>query len=211
MALVFLVLAHYLMTGIARQVQGNSFYSGEDGLIRAASRFSDLPKPVSARLGESVLSVEVPQISVTEFDELAEVKRKLGDLRKAFQAEMNFLTADLGTRAWDEELIRELLSRKAMRVDPVLYDLRRKLEEPATRRVARAAIEGKDTVIGTAALGLALAAGAGATLNVQILAVILGAGAGAIAAALSAAKKERLTIDENRLAYVVRLDESISP
>lgn len=208
--LMFMLLAHHLLTGIARQVQGRNFYSGEDGLIRAASKFSSLPKPVAARLGESVLSVEVPQICVTEFDELAEIKRDLGDLRVAFQAEMRFLTGDLGTREWNDDLIRELLSRKATRVDPVIFDLRRKLDEPKLKRIARAALGGKDTALATAGIGLALAAGAGATLNVQLLAGILGTGAGAIAGALHSAAKENITIDQNRLAYVVRLDKQIS-
>jgi hypothetical protein len=208
--LMFMVLAHHLLTGIARQVQGRSFYSGEDGLIRAASKFSNLPKPVAARLGESVLSVEVPQICVTEFDELAEVKRNLSDLRVAFQAEMQFLTSDLGKREWNDDLVRELLSRKTMKVDPVVFDLRRKLGEPKLRRMARTALEGKDTAIGAAGIGLALAAGAGATLNIQILAGILGTGIGAVAGALSAANKDEITIDQNRLAYVVRLDKAIS-
>lgn len=207
--LITLILSRQLLTGLGHIVQGGEMYSGEDGLVRAISRLSLSPTPVHAKLGETVLNIEVPQIYVSEFDELAEVKQQLADLRKAFQVEMQALTADLGNREWNGELIKELGARKIARIDPVLFDLRRKLAEPLHRRGLTTVLDARDSAMGAAGIGLALAATAGAALNMQLLTGLITGGIGALTGAIAQTVKDRMTFDQNRLAYVVKLGQTV--
>jgi hypothetical protein len=199
---IAMILFAHVLTGVMYQVQGRELYSGDDILVRTLSRFSNTPKPVAAKLAETVLNLEVPRIAVSEFDELGEVKSKLKELREQFQIEMRAISAHLIDHEWNEDLLKELEVVRLSKIEPVLFDLRRKLEE---HNLPRALTDAKDTIIGTASLGLGLAVSAGASLNAQLLATALGAGAGGLFGAMNFFREERIAFDQNRLAYVIQV------
>jgi hypothetical protein len=207
--LVYLILAAHIFGGIAKQLQGFEVYTGEDAQIRAMSRMVDFAKPTSTRLGDIVISVEVPSIQVKEFHELAEAKAKLTDLRHAFVVEMSALTADLENQEWNDSLLAEIRARKKSKVDPILFDLQRQANATVANMIRDKSGESLDTALGVGSIAMTVALAFGAKLDVGLLAGLVGSGAGSLLGGIARGLSDKVHMDKNHLAYVVKLKQHL--
>jgi hypothetical protein len=205
--IVLMILAAHMLAGTAKQLQGYELYTGEDAQIRAISRLVHFSKPSAPRLGESIITLEVPNIRAAEFGTLAEAKEKLKELREAFAVEMGALTADLEAVEWNADVIEELRLRKKAKVDPILFDLRRKAASTLENMLKGHAHEGLAASLGVGSFAMNIAMALGANLNLTLLAAVLGTEAGILAGAFAQALNNKAEIDKNHLGYVIRLED----